>query len=85
MSDQAVLQENRRDASETLPLPRRAPDRLWGGRGDGTDCAVCHAPVGPDEVEYEVEFDRNGGDLGVDRFHVHVRCLAPWISSVSLT
>lgn len=39
----------------------------------------CDAPVGRDEMELEIEFDRHGrANPGLDKFHVHVRCFAVW-------
>ena len=55
-------------------LPNRRPDNMWAGRSDGDDCAICGAPVGREEMEYELEYIRNGPDPGVDTHHVHIRC-----------
>jgi hypothetical protein len=71
----------RTKASEVLRrgnLPNRRPDRTWGGPGVGAACAVCALPVNPDQMEFEIEFARDGDYPGLDNFHVHVRCFAAW-------
>jgi hypothetical protein len=37
-------------------------------------------PVQPDELEFEIQFARDGqrGDAGLDKYHVHIRCFAAW-------
>jgi hypothetical protein len=59
-------------------LPRQAPNRLWGGPGVNAPCSVCDRPVGPDEMEFEVQFARDGGAPHFDVYHVHTRCYAVW-------
>jgi hypothetical protein len=78
MSDESGLREKAREVIRAGKLPDRRPDRMWGGPGAGTTCAVCSIPVERDEVEFEIEFARNGGAPGLDRYHVHARCLAAW-------
>jgi hypothetical protein len=36
--------------------------------------------VAKDEMEFEIEFARDGGcpEPGLDKFHVHLRCFAAW-------
>ena len=74
-------QENASEGIEGGKLPNRRPDRIWGGPGVGADCILCREPVTCDEVEFEVEFARNGTHPGVDRYHVHVRCWTAWESN----
>lgn len=31
-----------------------------------------------DELEFEIEFVRDGASPGSDKFHVHVQCFAAW-------
>jgi hypothetical protein len=83
MSDELIVRTKARAVIEAGTLPNRHPDRIWGGPGVGTDCAICAAPVTRAEVEYEIEFARNGEGSGVDTYHVHMRCLAAWISERS--
>jgi hypothetical protein len=33
-------------------------------------------PVTKDEKEFEIQFERNGHDPGLDKYHVHIRCFA---------
>lgn len=78
MKDQCVPPEVVRQAIQTGKLPRRRPERTWGGTGSGCPCAVCGRPVTRDEVEIELEFA--GGDDGRSEggLRVHVSCLSAW-------
>ena len=78
MPDEIILREQARDAIRTGKLPNRAPDRTWGGPGVGAPCSVYRLPVRKDEKEMEIQFARDGGDPGLDKFHVHIRCFAAW-------
>ena len=59
-------------------LPRRDPDRTWGGDGVGAACTICEEVIRPDQREYEVQFARDGSGPGVDRFHMHPPCFMMW-------
>ncbi len=76
--DEPRLREQTRATAQTGKLPARAPDRTWGGPGVGAACAVCEKPVTKDELEFEIEFARDGDNPGLDKFHVHIRCFAAW-------
>jgi hypothetical protein len=77
MDDDGVLSQKARDAMRRGVLPRRSPDRMWGGPGSGARCAVCSQPITPDEVGYEVEFhDRSGQPERTES--MHVVCFAAW-------
>jgi hypothetical protein len=78
ISDECILREKARELIQAGALPNRRPDRTWGGPGSGADCSICRAPVGRDEVEFEIEFDRNGDGPGPSNHHVHLRCFAAW-------
>ena len=80
MTDEFTLRENAREVIQAGKLPDRRPDRTWGGPGVGADCAICGAPATRDEVEFEIEFARNGDGPGMDTYHVHIRCFATWES-----
>jgi hypothetical protein len=41
-------------------------------------CQVCGVPIVPDEMEFQIEFARDGDNPGLDIFHVHIRCFAAW-------
>lgn len=78
MPDEKILREQARAAIASGKLPARRPDRTWGGPGVGALCAVCELPVKKDELEFEIQFARDGDNPGLDKFHVHVRCFAAW-------
>lgn len=75
---QSVLRARARQAIETGKLPRRRPDRTWGGPGAGAYCTICGAPVKGDEVELEIEFALQDDGSGIDKHHVHFHCFAAW-------
>jgi hypothetical protein len=76
---EAKLREKARQAMQAGALPDRRPDRAWGGSGVGAACAICVTPVRPDELEFEIEFARNGDDRPAT-YHLHVRCFEAWQS-----
>jgi hypothetical protein len=78
MPDEQLLRAKARAAVEGGKLPSRAPDRTWGGPGVGAPCAVCGLPVINQEMEFEIQFSRDGDNPGLDTFHVHIRCFAAW-------
>jgi hypothetical protein len=78
MSNEAALRRLARLVLENGTLPQRDPDRTWGGPGVDLPCTVCARPITSDQVEYEVQFARDGGNPGLDRFHLHLRCFAVW-------
>ena len=77
MSDERALREKAREAVRTGSLPTRPPDQIWGGSGNGFECAICRQPVSPDDLELEIEFA--AVSRGRDAVHhVHPRCFALW-------
>ena len=70
-----TLRANAREALRARTLPIRRADRMWGGRGDGAECSLCHAPVNPDELEFELEYILADG---LAKHHVHVYCFTAW-------
>jgi hypothetical protein len=76
--DEESLRAKARSVVRQGKLPRRNPDRTWGGPGVGATCAVCDLPVTKNEMEFEIQFSHDGGNPGLDKFHVHVRCFAAW-------
>jgi hypothetical protein len=78
MSDDDVLRERSHELIQAGKLPNRPPKRTWGGSGVGADCTICNVTVKRDELEYEIEFARDGNDDTVDTYHVHIRCFAAW-------
>jgi hypothetical protein len=77
-ANEAALRKVARHALDAGKIPRRRPDRTWGGPGIGAQCAVCQEPIPASEMEYEVEFARDGQAPGLDKFHVHLQCAAVW-------
>jgi hypothetical protein len=78
MPDEPRLREQARAVIQSGKLPSRNPDRTWGGPGVGATCSVCEKPVTKDQLEFEVQFARDGDNPGLDKFHVHIRCFAAW-------
>jgi hypothetical protein len=78
MPDEARLREQVRAVIQSGKLPSRNPDRTWGGPGVGAACSVCEKPVTKEEMEFEIQFARDGDNPGLDKFHVHIRCFAAW-------
>ena len=78
MPDEQILRAKARAVIQAGKLPSRRPDRTWGGPGVGAPCAVCDLPVKSSDLEFEIQFVRDGGNPGLDKFHVHIRCFAMW-------
>jgi hypothetical protein len=80
MSDEDVLRQKARAAVRAGKLPARTPDRVWGGPGVDAPCPVCDLPVTKAEMEFEIQFarDGHGGGGDLDKFHLHRRCFAAW-------
>ena|SRR5215475_4597070 len=56
-------------------LRRATPVRMWGGKGSGVPCDFCREPVGPHDVEYEVQAELDGATV---MLHFHPRCHDAW-------
>jgi hypothetical protein len=76
MPDEPMLRGKARAEVQSEKLPGRPPDRTWGGPGVGAACSVCELPVTKDEMEFEIQFARDGGNPGLDKYHV--QCFAAW-------
>jgi len=76
--DEQTLREKVRTVLRSGKLPNRHPDRTWGGPGVGATCAICELPVTRQQMEFEIQFARDGDNPGLDKFHVHTRCFAAW-------
>jgi hypothetical protein len=50
------------------------PANVWGGQGTGALCEVCGKPIGPDEIEYEVQLVAYRPLI----CRLHFRCHAAW-------
>jgi hypothetical protein len=69
MAEEPTLAEKARAAIRSGQLPSRAPNRRFGGRGNGATCPVCGEVVTPIQAEIELEFNRHGPEPGLDRYH----------------
>jgi hypothetical protein len=78
MLDERMLRDKAQAAIRDGKIPSRRPDRTWGGPGVSAICAICGLPVTRDEMEFEVQFARDGDNPGLDKFHVHIQCFAAW-------
>ena len=78
MPNEAEIRQLARQILRAEILPRRDPDRTWGGSGVGVRCTVCSQPIPPTQMEYELQFAHDGGTPSLDRFHLHLRCFAAW-------
>jgi hypothetical protein len=78
MPDEPILRAKARAAVQSGKLPARRPDRTWGGPGIGAACVICDLPVKREELEFEIQFEHDVNDPGLDKFHVHIRCFAAW-------
>ena len=76
--DEQDLRAKARTVIQSGKLPDRRPDRTWGGPGVGASCAVCGLPETKDQLEFEIQFARDGDNPGLDKYHVHVKCFAAW-------
>ena len=41
-------------------------------------CSLCGDLIAVDQVEMELEFKRHGIPAGLDRYYLHIHCLAAW-------
>jgi len=76
--DELVLREKAREAIRSGKLPRRKPDRTYGGPGSGKLCSLCSERVTLEQIEMEIAFNRHALQPGLDRYYLHVGCLAAW-------
>jgi hypothetical protein len=77
MSDERVLRTLARKVMKTGSLPESRPERMWGGPGGGSSCALCGMTIRGEEMEFELQFSSRE-DPGAGNYHVHVRCFAAW-------
>ena len=75
------LHRRARELISTGVLPSAAPDKLFGGPGSRSACALCGVPILLTEVEYELEYRavdaaRDSSSPRLIRFHLP--CYAIW-------
>lgn len=84
MTDDELMQAVRQ-ALARGDLPARAPNRLFGGRGTGTRCAVCGTRIESSEVGYEASFAPPEGERAAAfSVHCHSHCLDAWEAELKL-
>jgi hypothetical protein len=77
MSDERALRAQARQAMKLGSLPKHRPEHIWGGLGSGASCALCSKGIGPEDMEFELQFpSTTHPDSG--NYHVHVNCFAAW-------
>jgi hypothetical protein len=77
--DEQQLRTNARETLKAGKLPKRRPDRTWGGPGVNVPCSLCGLPGdAPGNGLSEVQYARDGGNSDLDVFHVHIQCFAAW-------
>jgi hypothetical protein len=72
------LQRVAHERIESGELPCDTSARMWGSHGSGAPCALCGRPIGPDEIEYEVETRVKGK---ADTLQFHRLCHSIWHSA----
>lgn len=83
MLGDTALRQKAREAIQSGKLPKRPPQRMWGGPGSGACCIVCGESVMQDELGLELEYAREAAPPRVGGYHAHVRCFAAWDSQRS--
>jgi hypothetical protein len=69
--DDATIRRIIREKLRADLLPRKPPQKMWGGRGHGRGCDACDRPIGDAEVEFEVEIRGR-------RLYFHGHCHELW-------
>lgn len=63
-------------------LPSRAPERSWGGPGSGEPCSLCAVPIPRAELEFELEFRADDGEVsGTSTVRFHTHCFDVWLQA----
>lgn len=75
LTHDAFVRGKVRDAIRSAKIPKRAPDRVWGGLGTGVRCHICDAPIHSDQTELELEFILDDRSKSVHHL-VHLRCFS---------
>src|SRR5689334_13522104 len=75
MSDDGRMQGSSDHPIQLGKLPRRNPDKLWGGPATGASCTICGEPTVSGSVELELEFT-NDSDGRTTTYRVHPHCFS---------
>jgi len=74
MNGDEILRGKARDLIRAGHVPKRLPDRVWGGAAfGGYCCMLCGTPVAPNEIALEVAFSSGIGAEGTNA-HFHSPC-----------
>ena len=55
-------------------LPILIPERILAGYGSGSKCPACEQPITTSQIEYDVDYPRNGTAL----LSLHLGCYVLW-------
>ena len=72
-----VIRDKAREKLRDKTLPLVKPNRTWGGPGAGLECTLCELQITTDQIEFEVQFVREGM-TAPDVFHFHIACFSAW-------
>jgi hypothetical protein len=78
MMDEHLLRRAAHESSGEGKLPRRQPQRIWGGWGSGAACSICGKRVTAEQAELELEFPADEAGAGPSHYFVHSSCFAAW-------
>jgi len=58
--------------------------RVLAGKGSGRPCNRCQEPIGPNEIEYEIELTARGARAAPPVTLIfHIRCYDAWRKTLS--
>jgi hypothetical protein len=75
--NQRSLRKLIRGQVSTGQLPPAFGGKTFGGRGRKQACDCCGQIIGPDEIEYQIEFTPTHGESG-KTFVAHIQCHWLW-------
>ena len=76
MSNDIQLRIKAREAIQAGHLPKRSPDKMWGGPASGAPCAICGVETTLGVVELELEFFGDSDKARTTNYSVHPHCFA---------
>ena len=72
-----TLRARIRDRLTAGMLPRKPPQKVWGGRGTRRPCAACGEIISDAEVEIEIEMEAEA-EVAARHLFFHPRCRVLW-------